>query len=80
MTPRERAHKVLDAVPDDRLDEALTALEALEDPVVAAFRDAPEDDEPLTPEEEAAITEANADIAAGRTISLEELKHELEIE
>jgi hypothetical protein len=38
--------------------------------VLVAFRDAPEDDEPWTAEDEAAVAEADADLAAGRTTSL----------
>lgn len=37
----------------------------------------PEDDEPLTPEEQAALAESDADIAAGRTISYEQVKQDL---
>lgn len=37
----------------------------------------PEDDEPLTDEEREALAESDADIAAGRTISLDQLKREL---
>jgi hypothetical protein len=36
----------------------------------------PEHDEPLTDEERAALAESAADIAAGRTISFEEIKRE----
>jgi len=36
----------------------------------------PEDDEPLTDEEREALAESAADIAAGRTISFEEIKRE----
>jgi hypothetical protein len=36
----------------------------------------PEDDEPLTAEEQAALAESDADIAAGRTVSFEEIKRE----
>jgi hypothetical protein len=38
----------------------------------------PEDDEPLTPEERAALAESDADIAAGRTVSYEQVKQDLE--
>ena len=41
------------------------------------LRDAPWTDEPLTDEERAAIAESEADIASGRTISLEQLEAEL---
>jgi hypothetical protein len=36
----------------------------------------PEDDEPLTAEEQAALAESDSDIAAGRTVSFEEIKRE----
>jgi hypothetical protein len=48
-----------------------------DDPVLRAFLDAPEDDEPVTPEEEAAITEAREAVARGEVISHEELAREL---
>jgi hypothetical protein len=41
--------------------------------------DAPEDDEPLTAEEEAGLEESHADLAAGRTFSLEEIKRDLDL-
>ena len=37
----------------------------------------PEDDEPLTPEEQAALAESDADIAARRTVSYEQVKQDL---
>jgi len=43
----------------------------LDDPVVRAFASAPLDDEPWTEENEAAAAEGRADVAAGRTIPLE---------
>ena len=48
---------------------------AEEDPVIAAFRDAPEDDEPWTDEDEAAMAEVRVDDAAGvPTIPFEGIK------
>jgi hypothetical protein len=46
------------------------------DPVLAAFRDAPADDEPWTTEDEAAAAQGRADLAAGRTVSLDEALRE----
>jgi hypothetical protein len=40
----------------------------------------PEDDEPLSPEEQAALTASDADIAVGRTLSYAEVKQGLEAE
>jgi hypothetical protein len=37
----------------------------------------PEDDEPLSDEDQAALAESDADIAAGRTISYEQVKQDL---
>lgn len=64
--------------------DAEVALRAVEreheDPVVVAFRDAPEDDEPWTDADEAAAADGRADIAAGRTVSLAEVKREFGLE
>ncbi len=51
----------------------------LQDPFLNALADAPWDDEPLTDEDRAAVAEAREDIAAGRTISAEDLRKELGI-
>jgi predicted transcriptional regulator len=48
--------------------------------VIGAFRDAPEDDEPWTADDEAAVAEADADFEAGRTVSHEEIKREFKLE
>jgi predicted transcriptional regulator len=74
MTTREKAHKLLDELPDSEIEPVVEFLASRrEDPVIAAFRDAPEDDEPFTAEDEAAVKEAEEDFAAGRTISHEEM-------
>lgn len=49
----------------------------MDDPVLRALENAPMDDEPLTPEEEADMAEAYADIAAGRTMTITELRRRL---
>jgi len=46
--------------------------------VIVAFRDAPIDDEPFTEEDEAGLAEARADVAGGRTVSLDEAMRELD--
>ena len=52
---------------------------AARDPVLESRKDAPWDDEPLTPDDKKAIAEANADYATGRVVSQEELRQELDI-
>jgi predicted transcriptional regulator len=80
MTTREQAHKLLDELPESEIEPVLEFIASRredEDPVIAAFRDAPQDDEPWTDEDEAAAAEGRADIAAGRTVSLDEAMREL---
>jgi hypothetical protein len=74
MTTKERLHQFVDELSELEADDALRILiERHEDPVIAAFRDAPEDDEPWTDEDEAAAAEGRADIAAGQTVSQAEM-------
>jgi hypothetical protein len=80
MTAKELVREHLPRWSEEQAQRALRAAEPeLEDPVIAAFRDAPEDDEPWTEEDEAAVKEANEDIAAGRMFSLEEIKREFDL-
>lgn len=61
MTTRERLHRLVDELPDERLAEALLAL-------------APLDDEPVTVADRSAIEEAEADVRAGRVFTLDEIR------
>jgi predicted transcriptional regulator len=63
MTVRENVHQLVDALPEDRLDDALDYLADLGDTEV-----------PLSAATEAAIEEGLDDIRNGRTISLEEYR------
>ncbi len=80
MTAKEKLLERVTRLSEGEAEETLRLLEDREDPVVAAFREAPEDDEPWTEEDEAAVAEADADFAAGRTVSHEEIKREFGIE
>lgn len=51
----------------------------MDDPVLRALETAPLDDEPLTPEEEAEMREAYADIAAGRVMTIDEVRRRLDL-
>ncbi len=79
MTTKERLHKLVDEISELEAERALNFVrKEREDPVVAAFRDAPEDDEPWTEEDEAAMAEVEADRAAGvPDIPLEQVMREL---
>jgi hypothetical protein len=76
VTTREHLHRLVDELSEAEAERALVLIrDGHEDPVITAFRDAPEDDEPLTAEDEAALAESRAELAAGvPTIPFEEIK------
>ena len=78
MTAKEQLRQRVEAFSEDEAAEALRLLDLRNDPVVVAFRLAPLDDEPFTEEDEAALAEARADVAAGRTAPLDTAMRELE--
>lgn len=78
MLTRERLHILVDTVPDDDLETVQHLLEEHgTDPLLLALANAPEDDEPLTPEEEAAIREGLDALASGDVVSDQQLRREL---
>jgi uncharacterized coiled-coil DUF342 family protein len=82
MTTKETLHKLVDFLPESEWEEIRQVLEehlAKHDPVLRAFLDAPEDDEPETEEEREAVKEAYEDLKAGRVVTWEELKRELDL-
>lgn len=77
---KEKLHRLVDELPNSEVHAArryLEYLRNLRDPVLRAFLEAPEDDEPETPEEREAMVEAYRDVEAGRVLPLEEVKREL---
>ncbi len=73
---RDRIHQLVDSLSERELaavERFLAQLQNGDDPVLRALAAAPEDDEPLTSEDQVAIQEAYADLAAGRTIPDDEL-------
>jgi hypothetical protein len=55
---RRHAHQLIDRLPDSQLTALVGLLETIADPVTAALRDAPFDDEEETDEERAAVAQA----------------------
>lgn len=80
MTAKEKLMERVASLSEAEADETLRLLDLRADPVVVAFRDAPEDDEPWTAEDDAAVADADADLAAGRTTSLEDVARKYGIE
>jgi predicted ArsR family transcriptional regulator len=76
VTTKERLHKLVEELSEREADDALRYIaERREDPTIAAFRDAPEDDEPVTAADEEALAEVQADRAADvPRISFAEMK------
>jgi hypothetical protein len=72
MTAKEKLRERIETLSEEEAGEALRLLDMRTDPVIAAFRDAPADDEPWTEKDEVAAAEGRADLAAGRTVSLDE--------
>ena len=56
---RELAHQLIDRLPETQLSGLVQLLEAIVDPVTAALRNAPIDDEPETEEDKLAAAEAH---------------------
>ena len=75
-TTRERLHEMLDVLLEERLEEAETVLTPLLDPLALALLNAPEDDEPTTAEDIAALEAARLKYLRGETISHEEVRRE----
>jgi hypothetical protein len=76
VTIKERLHKLVDELSDQEADEALRYIaDRRSGTVLAAFRDAPDDDEPVTIADEQALAEVDADRRAGvARISFAEIK------
>jgi hypothetical protein len=55
---REQAHQLIDRLPEMQLSALVGLLEIIVDPVAAALRSAPIDDEPETDDEKRDVAEA----------------------
>ena len=56
--PRQEAHHLIDRLPETQVSALVGLLETIVDPVAAALRNAPMDDEPETDEERQGAAEA----------------------
>jgi hypothetical protein len=82
MSNREQAHQLIDRLPDSQVAALVGLLETIVDPVAAAVRNAPLDDEPETEEEKRAAAEARVWLArrGGKGIPHEEAMRRLGLE
>jgi hypothetical protein len=79
---REQAHQLIDRLPETQLSALVGLLESIVDPVAAALRNAPMDDEPETDEEKQAVAEARDWLArrGGKGIPHDEAMRSLGLE
>jgi len=83
MTVKERLHVLIDRLPEEKAKEAEDILQRLSlenDPLWRALQEAPEDDEPLTPEEVQAIEEGYDSLLRGEVIPMEKVHSRLKKE
>ena len=76
VTTREKAHKLLDALPESEIEPVIEFIASRGvDPVLRLLDNAPEDDEPVTEEDEAALEEAYTELDTGApTMSVDEFR------
>jgi len=60
---REQAHHLIDRLPETHIQALAGLMETIIDPVAAALRNAPADDEPESDEERADVAEARRRLA-----------------
>ena len=80
MTIKDELHRLVDELQTRELHGAKRYLEYLRnmgDPVLRTLMEAPEDDEPTTPEEDKGAEEAWQEYLRGEAISADEAKREL---
>ena len=82
MSEREQAHELIDCLPETQLSALVGLLQAIVDPVAAALRKAPFDDEPETEDEKHAVAESRDWLSrrGGKGIPHEEAMRRLGIE
>ena len=73
MSAKEQLRERIETLTEHEAERTLRLLDDLRDPVAGFLDSAPLDDEPGTEEERQAVAEAEADIAAGRTVPLDEV-------
>jgi hypothetical protein len=73
---RNRAHQLLDQLDQGQLFAVAQLLEVMADPIARSLANAPIEDEPITPDEAAALDAAHAAIQRGEGTPHEEILRE----
>ncbi len=74
---RAELHRLVDELPEVTVVPVTEYVRRATDPMVGVLDAAPEDDEPVTAEDEAAIASAEAAFTRGESVSLEALAGEM---
>jgi hypothetical protein len=74
MTAKEKPRERVGDLTEQEAEATLEFITARDQSFSDWLDSRPEDDEPLRPEEHAALAASDADIAAGRTVSYAQLK------
>jgi hypothetical protein len=78
MTTKERLHQVVDSLSEQEAADTLDYIASRgRDSLARRLDAAPLDDEPLTAEDLDAMRELREDAAAGRLVSLDDIRREL---
>jgi len=80
MTAKEKLRQVVEDLSELEAERMLKVIARRRErnPMIAAFEDAPEDDEPFTDEEAAEADEAWASYKRGEAAPLDQIRHEFE--
>ncbi len=73
---RQRAHALLDLLPDEKLAAVRNLLEVMTEPLSHSLASAEVDDEALTPETAAALDRSRSSLARGQGIPHEDVLRE----
>ncbi len=83
MDARHAIHELVDDLPEGKLRAARQALESLreqeDDPLLRLLENAPADDEPSSPEEDASCKEAWEEYKRGESKPLEQYERERDL-
>ena len=74
---RQHAHQLIDRLPDSQLSALVGLLETIVDPVHAALRNAPLDDEEESEEERAAVAQGRRSLKGGKGVAHSEAMRRL---
>lgn len=76
MTAKEQLRTVVEELSDHEAADALAFIARRRDALGEFLASAPVDDEPTTPEEDAGVAEARAELARGEVFSAEDIRRE----